>query len=79
MWFAVLSRITLPANLGFKLPISYANITGQSSYWALYFHGRYGHVLRMAPDEPSYSDSSSANKLLIYKIVQHNGDLRSGA
>jgi cytochrome P450 len=42
-----------------RLPITYANITGRSSHWALYFHEKYGPVVRMAPNELSYSDSSS--------------------
>lgn len=37
----------------------YANITGQAPLWALRFHKKYGPVVRMAPNELSYSDSSS--------------------
>jgi len=42
-----------------RLPIVYAHITGQSALWELHLHGKYGPVVRMAPDELSYSDASS--------------------
>ncbi|KAJ6133185.1 cytochrome P450 [Penicillium samsonianum] len=42
-----------------RLLITYANITGQSSLCALQLHEEYGPVVRMAPNELSYSDSSS--------------------
>ncbi|KAJ6036886.1 cytochrome P450 [Penicillium herquei] len=42
-----------------RLPIAYWKITGQSAHRALHLHIKYGPVVRMAPSELSYSNSSS--------------------
>ncbi|KAJ5648078.1 cytochrome P450 [Penicillium lividum] len=42
-----------------RLPITYARLAGHSVYLTLQLHQKYGHVVRMGPNELSYSDSSS--------------------